>query len=216
MKSFISRNRPRLALASVACVSVLVLGTAMYGGPQRASASRRARRRSQRPSIGSGGISLTVVLSTSTRGFLWRIEGHQDSGQAVHLPPASGERRGRRGHENSFMESLIAANVTYRDVACERHFVAFGNYPAVKKGIPVCVITPALSRPTRQVRQGVRDVKSVCDGVSDGNFAVSYFKSKHMADPQIGMINCAVFEACLQRDQGFEKRSRLVFRVPKS
>ena len=211
MKSFISRNRPRLALASVACVSVLVLGTAMYGGTAAGASAKPPVRGAvpASPSIGSGGISLTVgAVYLDAEGFYGGIEaGIKTAAKQYSLHLLQENVVADAATENSFMESLIAANVT-GIVTSPVNVTSSASaiIQAVKKGIPVvCYNTCLTPADTAKYIKAFVTSNQYAMGVSDGHFAVSYFKSKHMADPQIGMINCAVFEACLQRDQGFEK-----------
>jgi simple sugar transport system substrate-binding protein len=211
MNLFISRNKPLLALASVACASVLVLGTAMYGASAVGASSKSVvyRGAAARPSVKSSGISLTVgAVYLDAEGFYGGIEaGIKTAGKQYGLHLLQENVEADAATEASFMGSLIAANVAgivTSPVSVTSSAPAI--IEAVKKGIPVvCYNTCLTTADTAKYVKSFVTSNQYAMGVSDGKYAVSYFKSKHMTDPEIGIINCAVFEACLQRDQGFEK-----------
>jgi len=210
MKSLINRNKSLLALVSVACASVLVLGTAMYGVSSAGASSKSVAYSGATalPSVRSGGISLTVgAVYLDAEGFYGGIEaGIKAAAKYYDLHLLQENVEADAATEASFMESLIAANVT--GIVTSPVNVtssAPAIIQAVKKGIPVvCYNTCLTPADTAKYIKAFVTSNQYQMGVSDGKYAVSYFKSKHMADPEIGMINCAVFEACLQRDQGFE------------
>ena len=178
-------------LISAARLAALAGSLALLSGPVRAQ---------QQVSIGA--------LYLDAQGFYGGIKKGIEAGAANEKLRLLGQNsQGDASREAQFASTLISSKV---DAIIMSPVSATASVPVVRQafeaGIPViCYNTCIDDAEAKKYVKALVTTDQVKLGYDAGVVAAEYFKQKRIDAPRFGILNCDVYEACVQRKSGFKK-----------
>ena len=152
---------------------------------------------------------LTVgALYLDAQGFYGGIKKGIETGAASDKLRLIGQNsQGDASREASFASTLISSKVA---AIIMSPVSATASVPVVKQaaeaGIPViCYNTCIADEDAKKYVKALVTTDQTKLGYDAGVVAAEYFTSRHMDQPRFGILNCDVYEACVQRKAGFKK-----------
>ena len=194
-------TRRRLLTSLIALGMVIPLMAACGGSGTSSSPATNA----------AGQTELKIgVIYLDTQGFYGGVkagiqEGAASAGSNVKIVETNVQDDATK--EATFMGTLTAQKV---DAILTSAASGKASVPAIKSaksaGIPVicyntCIAEPDLSQNVSAYAFG----DPVLFGSKLGGAAATYFKSKNITNPKIGVLNCEFVEVCVDRRKGFEQ-----------
>lgn len=192
------RKSPRqIGLLAVATSSVVVLALSSCG-----NGSTKAKE----PSTPQGATIGALYLDA--QGFYGGIKKGIETGSASEKLKLLGQNSGGdASKESQFMSTLIAGGVKaiIMSPVSDTASVAVVRQ-AHDAGIPIiCYNTCIAADSAKQYVYALVTTDQVKLGNDVGVIAGNYFKNKGVTAPKFGILNCDVYEACVQRKAGFKK-----------
>ena len=155
------------------------------------------------------------ALYLDQNGFYGGIKKGIETGAAdLKLQLLGNNSGGDASKEAAFMSTLIGAKV---DAIIMSPVSATASVPLVKQafdaGIPVvCYNTCINDADAQKYVKALVTTDQTQMGTDVGDAAADWFVAKGMTAPNIGILNCDVYEACVQRKTGF--KAALLMKVP--
>ena len=207
------RRRPWSIAAGGLVVALLAgCGSSASSAPSTAPASATATA-SAAPSAAK---QVTIgALYLDQNGFYGGIKKGIETGAAdLKLQLLGNNSGGDASKEAAFMSTLIGAKV---DAIIMSPVSATASVPLVKQafdaGIPVvCYNTCINDADAQKYVKALVTTDQTQMGTDVGDAAADWFVAKGMTAPNIGILNCDVYEACVQRKTGF--KAALLMKVP--
>jgi len=150
------------------------------------------------------------VIYLDTQGFYGGVKKGIDDGAAAvgtNVKIVETNAQDDASKESTFMSNMVAQHVDAILLSASSNTASI---PAIKSAydakIPVicyntCIQEPELTKYVSAYTLG----DPVDFGYKLGVAAASYFRSKHITAPKIGVVNCEFVEVCVQRRAGFDK-----------
>ncbi len=153
--------------------------------------------------------SLSIgALYLDSQGFYGGIKkGIEDGASSRKLRLLGQNSQGDAAREAQFASTLIASKV---DAIIMSPTSAKASVPVVRKafeaGIPViCYNTCIDDADAKKYVKALVTTDQTKLGYDVGVVAANYFIAQHISKPRFGILNCDVYEACVQRKVGFKK-----------
>lgn len=179
--------------------------SALAGGATSGSSTSGGATSSAPPGDGAG---ITIgALYLDAQGFYGGIKkGIEDGAAGQNVKLLGQNSGGDASKEASFMSTLISGRVK---AIIMSPVSATASVPVIQQAvdahIPVICYNTCVDDAHQKLVYALVTTDQTALGYDTGKIAGKYFKDKGVTAPRFGILNCDIYEACVQRKNGFKK-----------
>lgn len=197
------------SISRIAAAAALALTLAACSGSSTGSGPSSSLSESGGATSGGGdGNAVTIgALYLDAQGFYGGIKkGIEDGAAGQNVKLLGQNSGGDASKEASFMSTLISGGVKALIMS---PVSATASVPVIQQAvhahIPVICYNTCVDDAHQKLVYALVTTDQTALGYDVGKIAGNYFKDKGVTAPRFGILNCDVYEACVERKNGFKK-----------